>query len=96
MPAIGFAIIKKQNHIVQYLLNECPQLNKSVFGLRTPIIISVKVGNNQCTKWMLDKLGGVHQALRVAEENGLNDLSQHIQEFMFTSGSEVSTYKCLY
>lgn len=67
-------------HIVQLLL-KCNELNTSIYGLTTPIIISVKVDNFECTKLMVDHLGGIEKALQQAEDNHLTDLAQHLQGY---------------
>ena len=99
MPAIGFAIICRQDHIVQYLLTH-PRLDKSIGGLSSAIIISVKVGNAACTKLILNELGGAEKCLRLAEENDLPELQNHIHEYIVTSGPEVRKtivyWSCVY
>ena len=81
MPPIAFAIILKQNFIVKYLLNHCEELNTSFSGLIAPINVSVEVENFECTKWMVDKLGGLESALQLASAHGLVQLKQHLEIF---------------
>lgn len=88
VPPIGFAIICRQTHVVHYLLNH-PLLDKSIQGLSSPICISVKVENYECTKLLLGMLGGAEKGLRLAEESGLPELQQHIHEYIVTAGPEV-------
>ena len=88
MPPIGFAIICQQTHVVRYLLNH-PSLDKSIQGLSSPISISVKAENYECTKLLLGMLGGAEKGLRLAEENGLPELQHHIHEYIVTAGPEV-------
>ena len=91
MPPIGFAIILKQNFIVKYLLNHCDELDTSLSGLIAPINISIKVENFECTKLMVDKLGGLDSALQLASAHGLSELEHHLRTFAAFSES-VSSY----
>lgn len=52
-----------------------------------PITISVKVENFECTKWMIEKLGGLDLALQSASANGLTELDQHLRTFAAFSDS---------
>ena len=88
VPPIGFAIICRQMHVVHYLLNH-PLLDKSIQGLTSPISISVRVENYECTKLLLDVLGGAEKGLRLAEESGLPELQHHIKEYIDAAGPEV-------
>lgn len=93
VPPIAFAIILKQNFIVKYLLDHCDELNTSFSGLIAPIDISVKVENFECTRMMVDKLGGLESALQLASAHGLVQLEHHIRIFAAFSES-VSSYLC--
>ena len=46
-----------------------------------PINISVKVENFECTKMMLDKVGGLDRAIQVASSNALVELEHHLRTF---------------
>ena len=80
MPPIGFAIISRKNNVVEFLLKQ-NDIDRTMDGLSGPIIISVKVQNFECTKMLLDSLGGPEKALAKAEELGLQDLKRHINIF---------------
>ena len=81
VPAIGFAIILKQNFIVNYLLDNCIELDTSIHGLMAPISISVSVENYECTMMMVDKLGGLDHCIQVASSNGLMELDQQLRTY---------------
>ena len=91
MPPIGFAIICRQYHIVKYLLTT-RQLDKTITGLSTAIIISVRVQNHACTKLLLDTFGGAEKSLRLADESDLPELRHHIHEYTVTAGPLVSIF----
>ena len=71
----------KQNFIVKYLLDNCIELDTSIYGLRVPISISVSVKNYECTKMMVDKLGGLDHCIQVASSNGLMELDQQLRTY---------------
>ena len=73
---------------MSYLLTY-PELDKSITGLSAEICLSVKVGNVACTRLLLDHFGGQENCLRLAEDNQLIDVQQHIHEYVFTAGPEV-------
>ena len=72
---------------MKYLLNHCDELNTSFSGLIAPIDTSVKVENFECTKLMVDKLGGLESALQLASAHGLEQLEQHLRIYAAFSES---------
>ena len=72
---------------MKYLLNQCDELNTSFSGLITPIDMSVKVENFECTKLLVEKLGGLESALQLASAHGLVQLEQHLRIFAAFSES---------
>ena len=58
VPPIGFAIIGHQLNIVRMLL-KCNSLDSSIYSLSSSIIIAVKTENHECTRLLVDRLGGL-------------------------------------
>lgn len=81
---------------MKYLLNHCEELNTSFSGLIGPIDASVKVENFECTKLMVDKLGGLESALQLASAHGLVQLEQHLRIFAAFSESVSSLFVAVF
>ena len=66
---------------MKYLLDNCIELDTSIYGLMAPISISVSVQNFECTKMMVDKLGGLDRCIQLASSNGLMELDQQLRTY---------------
>ena len=81
VPPIGFAIICRKNNVVDFLLKQ-NVIDRTLDGLSGPIVMSVKVENFECTRMMLDCLGGPEKVQTKAQELGMQELNQHIGIFV--------------
>lgn len=76
-------------------MDHCSELNTTIYGLMAPINISVKVENFECTKMMLEKVGGLDRAIQVASSNGLMELEHHLKTFAALTVPDFDV-SCLY
>jgi ankyrin repeat protein len=81
MPALGFAIIGEQFETFHLLL-QCENLDKSITGLSTSIITSVRTEKLYFTEHLLDVLGGPKTALMRAQQTQMELLVENILMYM--------------